>query len=502
MNSKPRSCACRYFVLIAISLLLPVSLPAGAPDGEPNPFERSTIDDHWGILGRGIFFGGASALSDVSAGSRTPRRPTTFNSQTTSETNAAVNAASSEDSFSFISFFGVTPAVPRGGRTVLAPNATGATIEWANVGSTWATGANWVGGTAPADNLTSNIAAFGSQGATPVNPNLTLQRSVAGVSFLAGAYSYNFSGSILIIGADGISHSATTTETFSNGLRTSAGQTWTTNAGGTLVLNGGVNIVSTGTTNRTLTIDGAGNTTFNGVLTNSAAGSTGNLNKVGTGTLTLSNNNTYTGTTSIGNGTLLVTNTPTGSATGTGAVNFNNSSGTVATLASGGGTTGAISGLLTMANTDSTVTPAGAGSVGALTLSGGLTAFNGGTFNFDLGSVANHDLISLVLGTFAGPTAANSALLQMSFTGLAGVTPNTPYTLFTFGGSTNLDAGDFTLFNSPGFSGATFTVLPGQVEVTFAAVPEPGTWIGAALALVAIGFTQRRRLRSLIAHRA
>jgi hypothetical protein len=29
-------------------------------------------------------------------------------------------------------------------------------------------------------------------------------------------------------------------------------------------------------------------------------------------------------------------------------------------------------------------------------------------------------------------------------------------------------------------------------------LPEPSTWIGAALAVAAIGFTQRRRLRALL----
>ena len=46
------------------------------------------------------------------------------------------------------------------------------------------------------------------------------------------------------------------------------------------------------------------------------------------------------------------------------------------------------------------------------------------------------------------------------------------------------------------FNGTTAVSL----EVT--AVPEPGTWIGGALALAAIGFTQRRRIRGLIARRA
>ena len=35
-----------------------------------------------------------------------------------------------------------------------------------------------------------------------------------------------------------------------------------------------------------------------------------------------------------------------------------------------------------------------------------------------------------------------------------------------------------------------------------APVPEPSTWIGGALALVTIGFMQRRRIRGLVARRA
>jgi len=38
--------------------------------------------------------------------------------------------------------------------------------------------------------------------------------------------------------------------------------------------------------------------------------------------------------------------------------------------------------------------------------------------------------------------------------------------------------------------------------VPLAPVPEPSTWIGGALALGAIGYTQRRRIRALIASRA
>ena len=154
--------------------------------------------------------------------------------------------------------------------------AQATTIEWANAGSTWAIGSNWVGGTAPADSTVTDIASFGSTGVSPINPNLTVQRSINGLIFLSGAYSYTIGGSIITIGGSGISNSATNIETFSDGIRTSTSQTWTTNSGGTLVLNGTVDINQNLATTRTLTVNGAGNTTFNGTIKNSFVGSTGN----------------------------------------------------------------------------------------------------------------------------------------------------------------------------------------------------------------------------------
>jgi MYXO-CTERM domain-containing protein len=47
-------------------------------------------------------------------------------------------------------------------------------------------------------------------------------------------------------------------------------------------------------------------------------------------------------------------------------------------------------------------------------------------------------------------------------------------------------------------TGAWATVNDGEVVP----VPEPSTWVIGALALAAIGFTQRRRIRGLIARRA
>jgi autotransporter-associated beta strand protein len=66
------------------------------------------------------------------------------------------------------------------------------------------------------------------------------------------------------------------------------------------------------------------NTTFSGVIQDGGigGGSGGSLVKIGTGSLTLTGGNTYTGSTLVSTGALLVKNT-TGSATGTGAVQIN-----------------------------------------------------------------------------------------------------------------------------------------------------------------------------------
>jgi autotransporter-associated beta strand protein len=90
-------------------------------------------------------------------------------------------------------------------------------------------------------------------------------------------------------------------------------------------------------------------TTFSGTLQN--VSSNGLLEKVGTGTLTLSGANTYTGTTTVSEGTLLATNL-TGSATGTGVVKVQGG-----TLGGGGTVSGAIT-VGTGAGSNSVLDPA------------------------------------------------------------------------------------------------------------------------------------------------
>ena len=70
-------------------------------------------------------------------------------------------------------------------------------MVWANAGTDWATDANWVGGTAPANSTVTDIASFGS--GTAVNPNLSSQNGINEIVFPSGASAYNFSGSIITV---------------------------------------------------------------------------------------------------------------------------------------------------------------------------------------------------------------------------------------------------------------------------------------------------------------
>ncbi|MBA2703386.1 MAG: autotransporter-associated beta strand repeat-containing protein, partial [Blastocatellia bacterium] len=328
-----------------------------------------------------------------------------------------------------------------------------ATIEWANVGATWSTGANWVGGTAPADSTVTDIASFGSTGSSAVNPNLTVQRSINGITFLSGAFPYTVGGSIITIGSNGISNSATNTETLANGIRTSTSQAWTTNSAGTLVLSSTVDIVNSGSGTRTLTVNGAGNTTFNGVVQNLGAGSTGILAYSGTGFLTLAGTNTFTGGITVSAGTLNMNNAAalgTGTFTISGGSIDNTSGGAIGPLTNNNpqtwngnftfiGTnninfgTGAVA-LGTTAGTTRIITT----SAGTLTIGG---VISNGTSADSLTKAGAGTLILSGANTYSGTTKISAGTLRL---GASGVLSDSS--------SMNLNGGTFSTGVAIGFT--------------------------------------------------
>jgi hypothetical protein len=187
-------------------------------------------------------------------------------------------------------------------------------------------------------------------------------------------------------------------------------------------------------------------TNFSGVISG-----TGSLAKIGTGTLTLSGENFYTGTTTVSSGTLLITNS-TGSATGSGAVVVNNS-GTV-------GGTGTIGGAVTV-NAGGTINPGA--NVGTLTLSSSLTftgaSGNLATYLVDLNSSTSDKL------TISGNLDLSDTFDQISFQGTTGAAS---YTLATYGGTLT---GTFDIVtNLP--SGYTLEYNPGEIDLVMMA-PTP-----------------------------
>jgi autotransporter-associated beta strand protein len=146
-----------------------------------------------------------------------------------------------------------------------------------------------------------------------------------------------------------------------------------------------------------------------------AANAGGGLTKVGTGTLTLSNNNTYFGTTTVNEGTLAVTNT-TGSGTGSGSVTVK----PVATLTG----TGTISGNVTI-ESGGFVAP-GVGGIGTLTLA---SATLSGIYQCNLDATTCDVLVVGALTvngntkiTFSGTPAANQYIIA-TYTTMIGTLP-------------------------------------------------------------------------------
>jgi autotransporter-associated beta strand protein len=193
----------------------------------------------------------------------------------------------------------------------------------------------------------------------------------------------------------------------------------------------------------TLTV-GADNTdtTYSGQITEAGAVSIGNFTKTGTGTLVLTGANTYSGNTTVNTGTLEVDGSISSSRLTT--VNAN------ATLA-GGGTVGN-----TTINSGGTLAPGGALSTGTLTVNGDLTANNAQlTFklgtpgaNFDIRGQSDHVAVT-------GDLTISASTLNII--NLGGMGPGV-YNLFTWGGTFNGSAADFSGPN-------TLQILTGSKEI-------------------------------------
>jgi autotransporter-associated beta strand protein len=376
------------------------------------------------------------------------------------------------------------------GLTNTSDNAGTVTLNAAN---TYTGGTTLDGGTL----VLGNDAALGTNTLTRSNSTSSVLQAGGGTRTLANNIVWGGNGTL----------SGTNAFTF-NGTFTSsgaAGRSITVNNTGGLTIGGNVFLAATDVAGG-LTVGGSSNTTINGVITNNSGANTvaSGVTKTGNGTLTLTNANTYTGGTTISGGTLLVNNT-TGSGTGSGNVTVGNVGGSTPGILGGNGT---ISGTVTV-NNSSTLSPGGTTAVGngiavlntgALTLTASstyLVDLNGGSGPTGTGAGTLYDQTQ-VTGTItlAGNLAATigTALslndkffiaLNDSSDAVTGTFANAPANVFTSGSYTFLvnyaDTGDGDLVNL------------NDISLTVTAVPEPSTWIGGGLALLAVGWTQRRR---------
>jgi autotransporter-associated beta strand protein len=275
-----------------------------------------------------------------------------------------------------------------------------------------------------------------------------------------------------------------------------------TGSGGTIWNNGPLS----GTATVTLTIgngDTGGGTYAGLIRDNNPSSNAGKiaLTKTGTGTITLSGANDYTGVTTVSGGALFI--------------NGNQSAATGAVTVNGSGTTlggsGTIGGSVTVSSgstSNNNLSPGGSGVGSVAKLNTGALTLNTSTnFNIDItgaGGTGNagitYDQLGVTGTVNLGGILASNLVLNVSGLTQTNVgekffivlNDGTDLITTTFAQGTTVTSGaDVFLINyaDNGDGGS----IGNDISLTLTAVPEPSTWIGAALALGAIGITQRKR---------
>jgi fibronectin-binding autotransporter adhesin len=302
----------------------------------------------------------------------------------------------------------------------------------------------------------------------PNNVSVTADSAITTTSN-AGTVTARFSGTLtgtggtLTIRNDGAATTGVFDVSFSGGNYTMSRPIILDNGAG----GGSVRLSDFNTAGTTHTYDGIISGNGNYSRTASSAGNGG--------TTIFSANNTYTGTTTVSAGTLLINGDQ---SSANGAVTVSNTVSNTGSLLGGVGTIG---GSVTVGSLGN-ITGATNGTVGTLTMSSSLTfagtSGNLATYIVDLTAATSDRLV--INGNLSLATAFDQLIFQ-------GTTGAASYTIATYTGTLS---GVFDVFTPPSGYAVSYAI-PGEIDLV--AVPEPSTWIGGALALLAVGYTQRKR---------
>lgn len=385
-----------------------------------------------------------------------------------------------------------------------APALQATDIFWSSTAgtTTWATGTNWDGGSAPTNDLTTDIALFNKTSYTN-QPTVTASTSVAGLVFGDGttptvstAITINAS-QVVRIGASGIlkqANSAATSFLGAGSLRLGSSQSWTNNSSTDLTIgsSGTSSSLANNSSASTLTLNGSGsgNIVINNVISNVNGAVSFNIGRTGSGVVIVNSNTTgNSGTTTVSSGVLLLNNTS-GNGLGTGAVTVS-SSGTL-------GGAGFIGGATTAAAGSFLAPGSASGVAGILTFNSsldvsGLASGTGGLL-FNLAGTTASDKIALATGVLS----IGSGVLNFNdfdFTTLSGFGAGT-YTLVDTSTSIVGTLGTNLTGTVGGLDAALSLANGGQdIILTVSAIPEPSTY-ATLFGVLALAGTVLRRNRS------
>jgi fibronectin-binding autotransporter adhesin len=367
-----------------------------------------------------------------------------------------------------------------------------ANSSWTGAVSTdWGVAGNWTAGIPGA----ADIAFFDSNFTSANQPNLSGNKTVGEVN-MTSTVTQNvtiINNTLTLNGVAGtgiqLDNSAFTLTIDSN-VTIGNTQNWINNstlAGNSLTVSGPVNL-----NNNALTISGVGNTLVSAAIVSGG----GSVVINSTGTTTFSGTNTYDGGTTVNAGTLLIT----GNSGGADGLVTVNSGGTLGGNNIAGGNNG-----ITV-NSGGNLSPGvGGNTTAVLTNQGQLTLQAGSNFRIDINGAAvgtgydqlvsanavtlNNGNLLVHVGTTLSVGQTFTILNKTSGGAIVGTFAGAPQ-----GGTVVGDDG--TVFQITYTGGTGNDVV---LTVIQAAVPEPSTYIGGALAIAGLAFTQRRRLKRLIA---